>query len=57
MYGNLQNYCGPPDERKFYVGAGLVTSMEVVIEAIRLKTTRKDGKGKKIASGRTIKLV
>lgn len=42
MYGNLQNYCGPPGQRKGYVGAGLATSMEVVIEAIRLKTSRKD---------------
>lgn len=57
MYGNLQNYCGPPYERKCYIGAGLATSMEVVIEAIRLKTTRKDGNGKKVASGGTIKLV
>lgn len=57
MYGNLQNYCGPLYERKGYVCAGLATSMEVVIEAIRLKTTRKDGNGKKITPGRTIRLV
>lgn len=57
MYGNLQNYCGPLYERKCYVGAGVATSMEVVIEAIRLKTTRKDGNGKEVAPGGTIRLV
>lgn len=38
LYGSLSGYVGPRDRRRLYINAGLVTSMDEVLESIKAKT-------------------